>query len=132
MYKNYDILVNKTNRLPEDYVPLDLREVRIPFDASPGDPKRWMREEAAKAAEALFARAAAAGIKLCGISGYRSYDRRRSSRTGLRKPARLMLVNISLRPEAANTRPVLLWMYPARRPGLTLWTVLPILRRENG
>ena len=75
LYKNYDILVNKTNRLPEDYVPLDLREVRIPFDASPHDPKRWMREEAAKAAEALFARAAAAGITLYGISGYRSYER---------------------------------------------------------
>ena len=71
----YHILVNREHPLPEAYIPGDLLDASYPFLAPPGDPKRLLRRAACQAAEKLFARAQQEGLALCGISGYRSYER---------------------------------------------------------
>ncbi len=73
----YLLLVNRTHPLPPDYIPQDLEEPRIPFQAPPGCPKRLLRAQAAQAAEELFEKARQQGLSLWGISGYRSYARQR-------------------------------------------------------
>lgn len=77
MREGYDILVNREHRLLREDVPVDLVELAIPFDAGvpEGDPKRFMRSEAALAAERLFACAYEENVELAGVSGYRSYER---------------------------------------------------------
>lgn len=73
----FDLLaiVNKSNALPEDYVPNDLvvPEVRFPFTEDL--PKKQLRAPAAKALEELFAAADQAGHQLFAQSGFRSYER---------------------------------------------------------
>lgn len=69
------VLVNKSNALPADYTPDDLvvPDVRFPFTED--DPKKQLREEAAKSLEEMFAAAESEGHYLFALSGYRSYDR---------------------------------------------------------
>ena len=69
------ILVNRTHRLPRKAIPQTLVEPEIIFDAPVGDRKRLLAASAAKGVEALFARGKEEGIYLCGVSGYRSYER---------------------------------------------------------
>lgn len=69
------ILVNRRHRLPRNVIPQTLVEPNIIFDAPIGDVKRLLTVSAAKAVEALFERGKEKGIYLCGISGYRSYER---------------------------------------------------------
>ena len=69
------VLVNKEYNLPADYIPPDLVQPDIPFSFSEDLPKKKMRAEAARALEELFRQAAAEGIELAGVSGYRSYQR---------------------------------------------------------
>ena len=69
------ILVNRTHRLPRKAIPQILVEPEIIFDAPVGDRKRLLAVSAAKGVEALFARGKEEGIYLCGVSGYRSYER---------------------------------------------------------
>ena len=69
------ILVNRTHRLPRKAIPQTLVEPEIIFDAPVGDRKRILAVSAAKGVEALFARGKEEGIYLCGVSGYRSYER---------------------------------------------------------
>lgn len=69
------ILVNRTHRLPRKAIPQTLVEPEIIFDAPVGDRKRLLEVSAAKGVEALFARGKEEGIYLCGVSGYRSYER---------------------------------------------------------
>jgi len=71
------VLVNKEYNLPSDYTPPDLVEPNITFSFSEDLPKRLLRREAAEALEALFGRAAADGVQLAAVSGYRSYDRQK-------------------------------------------------------
>ncbi|HLS67305.1 MAG TPA: D-alanyl-D-alanine carboxypeptidase family protein [Pseudogracilibacillus sp.] len=68
-------LVNKSYALPGDYEPNDLvvPDVRFPFTED--DPKKQLREQAARALENMFAQAEEDGIILYAQSGYRSYDR---------------------------------------------------------
>jgi D-alanyl-D-alanine carboxypeptidase len=75
--KPYNILVNKQNLLPPDYIPNDLTALDLPFDAPPNDPKRLMRKEAAQYAKLLFQASTDVGLKLYGISAYRSYARQK-------------------------------------------------------
>lgn len=75
MENGYDILVNREHRLCREDVPVDLVELTVTFDAPFGDPKRFLRCEAARAARELFLLADKEGISLVGISGYRSYER---------------------------------------------------------
>lgn len=69
------ILVNRSHRLSRNAIPQLLVEPEIFFDAPAGDARRLLEASAAKAAERLFARGKEEEIYLCGISGYRSYER---------------------------------------------------------
>ena len=69
------VLVNKDFSLPKDYVPADLVIPDIPFSFTNYSEKKMMRMEAASALEKLFHAASEAGLKLYGVSGYRSYQR---------------------------------------------------------
>ena len=69
------ILVNRTHRLPRKAIPQTLVEPEIIVDAPVGDRKRLLAVSAAKRVEALFVRGKEEGIYLCGVSGYRSYER---------------------------------------------------------
>ncbi|QJC53729.1 M15 family metallopeptidase [Paenibacillus albicereus] len=71
-------LVNKQFRLPEGYVPQDLVYPDIPFTFSDKIDKRKLRKEAAEALEQLVDGAAKDGIKLAGVSGYRSESRQKT------------------------------------------------------
>ena len=67
------VLVNKTNKLPDDYIPSDLVYTLIPFIFQGKSDKRKMRVEAATAISNLFAGAKQEGITLLGVSAYRSH-----------------------------------------------------------
>lgn len=72
------VLVNKTNKLPEDYKPQDLVEPNVPFIFKEKSEKRTIRQEAATALEELFEAAEKDGLPLAGVSGYRSHATQRS------------------------------------------------------
>lgn len=67
------VLVNKQNSLPSSYEPTDLVYPDIPFIFAEKNEKRKMRKAAASAIEKLFAGAEKDGIRLSGVSAYRSY-----------------------------------------------------------
>ena len=67
------ILVNKSHPLPSDYVPPDLRVVRVRFAEGVLPERKQMASEAAVALEALFTAAQEDGVTLYAVSGYRSY-----------------------------------------------------------
>lgn len=69
------VLVNKTHNLPAGYVP---KSLVYPNVSTVNRSKTMMTPEAAKALEALFAKAKQDNIKLTAISGYRSYERQSS------------------------------------------------------
>jgi len=72
---NILVLVNKEYSLPQDYVPQDLTKPNIPFSFGDLDiPKRYMREEAARAVEEMFQAAKIDGIFLYGVSAFRPYN----------------------------------------------------------
>ncbi|MGG3452105.1 M15 family metallopeptidase [Domibacillus aminovorans] len=75
--KDITVLVNKTYRLPENYIPSDLVYPDIPFTFSEMIDKRKMRKEAAEALKRMFDAAKLDGIYLAGVSGYRSEERQR-------------------------------------------------------
>lgn len=68
------VLVNKLNKLPEHYKPQDLIYPDIPFTFKEKIEKRKMRAAAAAAIEKLFAGADQDGVKLLGVSAYRSHE----------------------------------------------------------
>lgn len=67
------VLVNKQNKLPDNYNPTDLVYTDIPFVSGASKEKRKMRRVAAAAVNQLFAGAKAEGISLLGVSAYRSH-----------------------------------------------------------
>ncbi|MCM3748503.1 M15 family metallopeptidase [Paenibacillus pasadenensis] len=71
-------LVNKQFKLPKGYAPDDLVYPDIPFTFSEKIDKRKLRKEAAKALEDLVAAAKKDGIKLAGVSGYRTESRQKT------------------------------------------------------
>ncbi len=66
------VLVNKVWRLPPGWEPPDLVEPAVAFTFAGDEPKRRLREPAARALESLFGAAAEAGTPLAAVSGYRS------------------------------------------------------------
>ncbi len=66
------VVVNKERGLPDTYEPTDLTEPNVDFSFSGKADKRMLRKEAAQALEKLFKQASGDGIKLYGVSGYRS------------------------------------------------------------
>lgn len=69
------VLVNKQHPLPKNYRPATLTVPAVPFDTNQCSEKWFLRPEAAKALEELFALAAKEHLFLCAISGFRSYER---------------------------------------------------------
>jgi D-alanyl-D-alanine carboxypeptidase len=73
-----DVVVNKERALPDGYAPADLVFPKVPFSFDERIEKRMLRRDAAEALEDLFAAAARDGVRLVGISGYRSYATQRT------------------------------------------------------
>jgi D-alanyl-D-alanine carboxypeptidase len=71
-------LVNKQNKLPEDYNPADLVYPDVRFTFTEKSDKRKLRKEAATALEKLFAGAEKDDIYLAGVSAYRSHSTQKS------------------------------------------------------
>ncbi|RXZ80640.1 D-alanyl-D-alanine carboxypeptidase family protein [Paenibacillaceae bacterium] len=71
------VLVNKGNKLPDNYVPNDLVYPDVLFTFKEKIEKRMMRREAAAALETLFAQATSDGVPLAGVSAYRSESRQK-------------------------------------------------------
>ncbi|MFL6557570.1 MAG: D-alanyl-D-alanine carboxypeptidase family protein, partial [Bacillus sp. (in: firmicutes)] len=67
------VLVNKHNKLPNNYQPNDLIYPNIPFTFNEKSEKRKMRSKAGAAIEKLFAGAKQQGVTLLGVSAYRSH-----------------------------------------------------------
>ena len=82
MQTNYTRLINKSHPLPPDYVPENLVDTGVPFDALPDDPKRLLEKKTAQAALRLVNAACQEGLCLYGISGYCSYKRQQELYTG--------------------------------------------------
>ncbi|MDO5136749.1 MAG: M15 family metallopeptidase, partial [Eubacteriales bacterium] len=59
------------------YIPENLTDLGLPFDAPPGDPKRLLELKTARAAQSLIHASQREGLSLYGISGYRSYERQK-------------------------------------------------------
>jgi D-alanyl-D-alanine carboxypeptidase len=77
--ENILALVNKEQSLPANYKPNDLVIPNVPFTfAETNVEKRYMRAEAAKALEEMFAKAKEEQIFLYAVSGYRSYERQKA------------------------------------------------------
>ncbi len=70
-------LVNRHYLLPSSYTPPNLVEPDIPFSFDYRDDKRKLRKPAASALEKMFRAARKKKLILCGVSGYRSYERQR-------------------------------------------------------
>ncbi|WP_409340324.1 M15 family metallopeptidase [Paenibacillus sp. MBLB4367] len=67
------VLVNKHFALPGDYKPIDMVFPDVPFLFKEKIEKRELRQEAAHALEGLFSAANKDGVKLAGVSAYRSF-----------------------------------------------------------
>lgn len=67
------VLVNKHNKLPDDYNPTDLVYADVRFIFKEKLDKRKMRKEAAEALKKMFDAADEDNIKLAGVSAYRSH-----------------------------------------------------------
>ncbi|MFJ5623304.1 D-alanyl-D-alanine carboxypeptidase family protein [Peribacillus loiseleuriae] len=67
------VLVNKKNKLPDNYVPKDLVYTSIPFTFKEKTEKKKMRSEASAAIGKLFAESKKQGVNLLGVSAYRSH-----------------------------------------------------------
>ena len=73
-YDSYTRLINGKHPLPEEYVPKQLTDIGLPFQASSQDSRRLLEIRTAQAALRLFQSAQRDGLNLYGISGYRSYQ----------------------------------------------------------
>lgn len=73
----YTRLISREHPLPEAFVPEHLIDIGLPFEAAPGDPKRLLEYQAAKAASQLFHACHRCGLNLWAVSGYRSYQRQK-------------------------------------------------------
>lgn len=82
MENQYIRLINRSHPLPPSYVPKQLIDIGLPFDADTNDPKRLLEKRTARAARELFCAASAEGLSLYGVSGYRSYERQTELYTG--------------------------------------------------
>lgn len=68
------LLVNKTYRLDENYVPKNLVKVAVDFSPESIEEEKYMTQESANALEEMFKGALLDNIILKGLSGYRSYE----------------------------------------------------------
>ena len=80
----YTRLISREHPLPEAFVPEHLIDIGLPFEAAPGDSKRLLEYQAAKAASQLFHACHKSGLNLWAVSGYRSFQRQKELFTGSR------------------------------------------------
>lgn len=73
----YTRLISREHPLPEAFVPEHLIDIGLPFEAAPGDSKRLLEYQAAKAASQLFHACHKSGLNLWAVSGYRSFQRQK-------------------------------------------------------
>ena len=73
-YDSYTRLINGKHPLPEGYVPKQLTDIALTFQASPQDSRRLLEIRTAQAAPSLFQRAHRDGLTFYGISVYRYYQ----------------------------------------------------------
>ncbi|NIK79473.1 D-alanyl-D-alanine carboxypeptidase [Paenibacillus castaneae] len=76
--ESISVLVNKQNKLPENYSPADLVYPDVRFVFKEKVEKRMMRKEAAEALERLFKAAEDDGVLLAGVSAYRAHSTQKS------------------------------------------------------
>ena len=67
---NIDVLVNKNNRLPENYLPNDLEPIKNDFSEG----MQYLRKEAKCYFEKMCSQAALDGYNILAVSTFRSYD----------------------------------------------------------
>ncbi|MFJ5761962.1 SH3 domain-containing protein [Neobacillus sp. NPDC093182] len=67
------VLINKLNKLPENFVPKNLIDSGISFPFTNSTEKQKLRKEAALAIQTLVRDAKEAGYTIVGVSGYRSH-----------------------------------------------------------
>lgn len=70
--KEYTVLVNRENKIEEDYMPKDLVVPNIKF-LNKNTTNKYLKKDAAIAAEKMFNDARKEGINLLGVSGFRTY-----------------------------------------------------------
>ncbi|MBY0122741.1 D-alanyl-D-alanine carboxypeptidase family protein [Bacillus sp. S/N-304-OC-R1] len=76
---NFMALVNKQYSLPDGYEPEDLMRPNVMFSFGDQDiEKAYLRQEAAKALEAMFTEAKKYDLHFFAVSGYRSFDRQKA------------------------------------------------------
>ena len=114
----YTRLINKDHPLPPDYVPENLTDIGIPFDAPCGDSKRLLEFRTAHAAFSLIQAAQKESLSITGVSGYRSYKRQQQLSAG--------------NPYVVNTRAGLHWMFHVRQSSTSSSRNLLKLLKENG
>jgi D-alanyl-D-alanine carboxypeptidase len=68
------VLVTKKRNIPADYKPKNMVIPDVKFSFPGESPKKYLREEAARALEELFQAAQKEGLNLLATSGYRSYE----------------------------------------------------------
>jgi len=68
------VLVTKKRNIPADYKPKNMVIPDVEFSFQGESPKKYLREEAARALEELFQAAQKEGLNLLATSGYRSYE----------------------------------------------------------
>ena len=68
--KNYDFIVNKSNKLPSTYIPNDLEPINESYSLK----DKYLRHEARIAFEEMSKQAKKEGYNVIAVSTYRSYD----------------------------------------------------------
>ncbi len=128
------VLVNKTNKLPENYNPKDLVEPNVPFIFKEKSEKRMLRKEAASALEDLFDAAKKDGLPLAGVSGYRSHATQKKRFITTTSSAMEKRPRISTAPsrDTASTKPDLRSTSPEAAANARRRTALGIRRKPNG
>ena len=106
----YTRLINKDHPLPPDYVPENLTDIGIPFDAPCGDPKRLLEIRTAHAALTLIPATAPTNAS----SSF---------------PPEILMLHLQA---PASTRVALHWMSHVRRSNISSSRNLPKHQRENG
>ncbi|MEF9960062.1 MAG: M15 family metallopeptidase [Niameybacter sp.] len=74
IHETYHVIVNKQNPVDQHFKPKTLVIPKVRFQTPGNIDKNYMEREAAYALENMFKDAAASGITLVAVSGYRSYD----------------------------------------------------------
>ena len=67
---DYLVLVNKNNKLPNDYIPTDLEKINVKYSFE----DKYLRKEAKQAFEKLSNDALSFGYKIIAVSAFRNYD----------------------------------------------------------